>query len=101
MGRNINEFIVQLEFNDAGEVTAVIYWDQEGCGHRREIDEESKVVNLVDYHLAHYRKSHRMEPPKRCPMQMTGVDPDSRLPMIFRCTLEPHDSNTKHQMEQD
>jgi len=101
MGSNIKEFIVSLEFTDQGELATATYWDQEGCGHTQQMDPEAKIVNMVDYHLAHYKKSHRLEPRKRCPMAMTGVDPSSQRPINFRCTLEPHSANVKHQLEQD
>lgn len=97
---NIEEFIVRVRFDNDGQASEVVYWDQEGCGHERVITLHAKIVNLVDYHLNHYRVSHKMVPRKRCPMQMFGVDPQTQKPVSFRCILTPHSAEVKHTLEQ-
>lgn len=94
MGANLEEFIVRVKFDKAGQPSEVIYWDQEGCGHEQRVDIQARVINLVDYHLSHYRKSHRMTPKSRCGFT---VEADH---LKFECHLEPHGPGIKHKLEQ-
>lgn len=103
MGSNINEFIVRVHYDDNGEPLTAIYWDQEGCGHESQFSlshESPTMGEVIEYHLAHYKRSHHQQPRKRCPMTMTGVDPNTKSAINFRCTLEPHPAGSRHQLEQ-
>jgi hypothetical protein len=97
----LENFDIRLEFNAEGKVNTVSYADGDGCGHEALFsDPNTKLRDVVDYHLRHYLVGHKQSPKKRCPMTMTGVDPDTQTPLNFRCILEPHRAGSRHQLEQ-
>lgn len=88
MGNSLDEFEVRMTFNSNGKVDRVEYADGAGCGHSKEVDPYATTVNeLVEYHLRHYKTSHRMEPSRMCNFML----PHPSDPGIeYRCNLEPH-----------
>jgi hypothetical protein len=81
----ISGFDIRLEFGPDGDVDHVFYWDQEGCGHERAFSLGSPLDDVISYHLKHYRGSHRMTPPKRCPFTLADTTGGR-----YHCRLEPH-----------
>lgn len=95
MGSNINEFVVRLEFGPDGEVTDVTYWDR--CGHERTMSISGwSLDDMTEYHLKHYRESHDLRPPLRCPFTVDTLLPHAAK---MRCVLEPHDTAVNHRFE--
>lgn len=99
MGRRLDGFDVELQFDADGQVSKVSYVDGDGCGREADFSNpDTKLMDLVKYHLEHYRTSHKMTPERRCSFKMTGVD--NGMAVNFRCTSEPHGPHQKHTLEQ-
>lgn len=94
MGSNLSGFDIELTFDAQGSVEEIQYVDQEGCGHSRKVSSELTLADVVRYHMDHYRQRHGMTPPKRCGFEVIGDG------LTFRCLIEPHDTYTKHKLEQ-
>lgn len=87
MGRSLDEFDIRLTFNNEGKVETAEYADGAGCGHSKEIDPYATTVwELIEYHLRHYKVSHKMTPVRLC----SFVLPHPTEPIEYHCNLEPH-----------
>ena len=88
MGNRLDGFDIELRFNNEGKVETAEYADGGGCGHSREIDPYATTVwELIEYHLSHYKRSHRMEPARLCGFTL---DHPNEADIKFVCNLEPH-----------
>lgn len=91
MGNCLDEFEVRMRFGSDGKVVTAEYADGAGCGHSKEIDPYSTTVqDLIDYHLRHYKVSHRMEPKRMCGFELPCPGNET---LVFVCTLEPHNGD--------
>lgn len=89
MGRRLDGFDIELEFDSDGKVRTVSYRDGDGCGHEALFsDPNTKLRDVVDYHLAHYKRGHDMVPERKCSFVIPH--PDAGSNMEFYCDLEPH-----------
>jgi hypothetical protein len=87
MGRRLDGFDIELQFDHEGGIKTVSYRDGDGCGHEALFsDPNVKLRDVVDYHLAHYKRSHRMEPSRMC----NFVLPHPTEPTEYHCNREPH-----------
>lgn len=91
MGRRLDGFDVELEFGKDGEVSRVNYHDSEGCGHEQEFNLDNDVRSLVRYHIDHYKRSHRMTPPRMCGFSVS-IEGGGRM----ECEKERHDESENH-----
>lgn len=97
MGSRLDGFDIQLEFDAKGKVRTISYADGNGCGHSALFSNPAtKLTEVVDYHLAHYKQSHRMEPRKKCSFELPHTSEAGDL--IYYCTLEPHPGDN-HELE--
>jgi hypothetical protein len=93
MGRRLDGFDIELEFNADGGISKVSYYDQAGCGKQEEVRLSDTIADVVGMHLVHYHRSHEMEPPRKCKFQVEiGGEP-------VRCTREPHMGDGPHELE--
>lgn len=84
----LDGFDIRLSFAADGKVETVSYADGDGCGHEALFsDPNTKLRDVVDYHLAHYKRSHRIEPTRMCgySLPMPGNDK-----VHFVCNRDPH-----------
>jgi hypothetical protein len=96
MGRRLDGFDIDLQFDNEGKVSRVSYHDSEGCGAERPISPDMTVGEVIAHHLAHYKSSHAMEPAKKCDFTAVGQQDDAEV--TFYCILEPH-SGTFHTLK--
>lgn len=88
MGRRLDGFDVELAFDAEGKVSKTEYSDGDGCGARREFDPYATTVwEMVQYHLKHYKTSHKMEPARMCTFSMPHPTVSE---ILFECNREPH-----------
>lgn len=90
----LDNFDIHITFDADGKVNATLYSDGDGCGHTQQIDIQAKVANLVDYHLEHYRRSHKQVPKQYCRFTLAHPQVDN---IEFYCVLEPH-TNEDHEL---
>lgn len=84
----LDDFNIGLTFNSQGQVDTVEYRDSDGCGHSALFsDPSTKLLDVVQYHLAHYKRGHRMEPARFCGFTLDHPGDDD---IKFVCNLEPH-----------
>lgn len=98
MGSNINEFIIKIGFAPDGTVDEVRYWDQEGCGHEHLLSLGDDLDDVIQYHLMHYRVSHEMLPPRKCPVEIKQLSGDGDVTYL-QCVHDPHGPEVKHRFE--
>lgn len=91
MGRRLDGFDVELEFNNGGNVAKVSYHDSEGCGHEQEFSPDNTIESLVRYHLDHYKTGHRMTPPIMCGFAV-AIEGGGRM----ECIKEQHHESEHH-----
>lgn len=87
MGRRLDGFDIELTFDPKGEVESLRYSDGDGCGHSHEVTPETPLAQVVEYHLRHYKRSHRMEPTKMCNFVL--LHPHV-VEIEYHCSREPH-----------
>lgn len=88
MGSQLDGFDIGLTFTDEGKVGTVRYIDGSGCGHSALFsDPNTKLRDVVEYHLAHYKRGHRMEPARRCGFALPHPD---NITIEYHCNREPH-----------
>lgn len=88
MGRRLDGFDIELTFTADGKIDTVSYRDGDGCGAEALFsDPNTKLRDVVDYHLAHYKRSHRMEPARMCDFTLPHP---SDMSIEYHCNREPH-----------
>lgn len=67
MGNSLEQFTVNLEFDDEGDLSSIAYFDEKGCGQiAPQFDETDSLKDLVAFHVNHYASDHNIEPRIRC-----------------------------------
>jgi hypothetical protein len=93
----LDSFNVDLQFDSAGKTRTVSYSDGDGCGHSALFsDPNTKLMDVVNYHLGHYKRGHRMEPKRKCTFELPHTSNGDQL--VYYCTLEPHPGDN-HELE--
>lgn len=88
MGRRLDGFDIELTFTSDGKLSTASYRDGDGCGVAREFDPWSVTLyEVIDYHLKHYKVSHRMEPSRMCGFVLAHPTDET---ISYHCNLEPH-----------
>lgn len=94
MGRRLDGFDIELTFDEDGRVATTAYCDGEGCGISRPFDQSTPLGELVEYHLKHYKVSHRMTPQRMCNFVLPHP---TRPETEYHCSREPH-SGDDHEL---
>jgi hypothetical protein len=95
MGRKLDGFDIDLEFDGDGGVASISYCDGEGCGHSTELHKDTTLGEVAQYHLRHYSQGHDMRPPKKCKETIE----DTRLGQVLRCTVGADTHHYTHKFE--
>lgn len=97
MGRpDVEEITAFVEYTAEGKPRSIRYVDQEGCGHEGpKMALTDPIGHLVQYHLDHAARSHKIYPKIMCGYTVTLDDGADQL----ECKLEKHGGKTRHQFE--